>query len=98
MSETPEVTIGKLIEKPSANLLEFQDFVESRVWRDFKESIEGKMALNRIALEIAKEPMDMYFLQGQILELKFLLDLPDLIIEHLKVIKEEEKEEEKEDE
>lgn len=71
---------------------EVKAFATSKVWRDFKNEMEKYVEAGRNELESCSDLREVSFVQGRINAFRFVIALPELIIEDL-----EQEEKEKED-
>jgi len=67
-----EVTIG--------SVEDYMNFKQSRVGKDYDAVLEARLAQVRCLLETERDHRELLSLQGSIMEIKFLLGLPDRMI------------------
>jgi len=80
-----------------SSLSEMEGFANSNIWKDIKEFLQISLEQFERELLVKDEPVRLYRLQGTISEIKVLLELPELIIEDMKELMQEEKEEDEDE-
>lgn len=75
-----------------ASVHAYRHFKTSDIWHDMQLVLDSKKELLTSAIAREKDVMDIKSLVGQLKELYYLLDLPDMIIEELVEAEEAKKE------
>ncbi len=78
----------------NASLSNWEDFIKSTVWADFKSLIEGLVLVAHITLETEIDMVKVFNSQGEVAAFRKVLQFPEIVINDMKYdSKEEEKNE-----
>lgn len=92
--EIPEASEVTRREEWKSTSGQIRTFMDSSVWKDIKEFLEGSIGMCQLQLEATEVEVEMLRLQGALKELRTMLSLPAIILEELEELEKEETEKE----
>lgn len=68
----------------TSNVTNFEDFLESSIWKDLRNEFESMLDNVRDNLEIEKDSEEIRRFQGRAQALRYAIALPKIVLEELK--------------